>query len=82
MLLSDMCAFKAANPGCCLVDFVRWHSPRDWLPTGEGAEGGGRERGAAGRLSERMTSPGNMWGRLWAQVGARGGGVVASEGHR
>jgi hypothetical protein len=31
MLLSDMCAFKAANPGACLADFVRWHSPRDWL---------------------------------------------------
>lgn len=31
MLLSDMCAFKAANPGACLADFVRWHSPRDWV---------------------------------------------------
>jgi Rab3 GTPase-activating protein catalytic subunit len=31
-LKSDMQAFKAANPGCCLEDFIRWHSPRDWLP--------------------------------------------------
>ncbi|KAJ1972343.1 hypothetical protein H4R35_004727, partial [Dimargaris xerosporica] len=30
-LLSDMEAFKAANPGCVLGDFVRWHSPRDWV---------------------------------------------------
>lgn len=52
MLLSDMQAFKAANPGCCLADFVRWHSPRDWRP------GGG--------LSERMAAPGNAWARLWA----------------
>ena len=29
-LLSDMESFKAANPGCVLADFVRWHSPRDW----------------------------------------------------
>jgi hypothetical protein len=28
-------AFKAANPGCTLPDFVRWHSPRDWV-VGEG----------------------------------------------
>ena len=30
-LLSDMEAFKAANPGCTLGDFVRWYSPRDWV---------------------------------------------------
>lgn len=29
-LLSDMQAFKAANPGCVLEDFVKWHSPPDW----------------------------------------------------
>lgn len=36
-LLSDMEAFKAANPGCCLGDFVRWYSPRDWI-TGDDEE--------------------------------------------
>jgi len=36
MLLSDMCAFKAANPGACLADFVRWHSPRDWVVESSG----------------------------------------------
>ncbi len=30
-LLSDMESFKAANPGCVLADFVRWHSPKDWI---------------------------------------------------
>lgn len=30
-LESDMQAFKAANPGCSLEDFVRWYSPRDWV---------------------------------------------------
>lgn len=30
-LESDMQAFKAANPGCTLEDFVRWYSPRDWI---------------------------------------------------
>ena len=31
LLVSDMSAFKAANPGACLADFIRWHSPRDWV---------------------------------------------------
>ena len=44
LLCSDMSAFKAANPGCALGDFVRWHSPRDW----EGDSSGG------GQLSARM----------------------------
>ncbi|UXI22605.1 methylglutaconyl-CoA hydratase-like [Sarcoptes scabiei] len=30
-LLSDMEAFKAANPQCRFEDFIRWHSPRDWI---------------------------------------------------
>ena len=29
-LRSDMEAFKAANPGCVMADFVRWCSPADW----------------------------------------------------
>ncbi|ETI32939.1 hypothetical protein F443_20332 [Phytophthora nicotianae P1569] len=31
-LISDMQAFKAANPRCCLTDFIRWYSPKDWIP--------------------------------------------------
>lgn len=30
-LLSDMEAFKAANPQCVFADFIRWYSPRDWI---------------------------------------------------
>jgi Rab3 GTPase-activating protein catalytic subunit len=50
-LSSDMSAFKAANPGATLPDFVRWHSPRDWV------EGG--------TLSSRMSGD-NLWSELWA----------------
>ena len=55
-LLSDMESFKAANPGCCLADLVRWHSPRDW------DESSG--------LSGRMRCEGNMWSSLWDQARA------------
>lgn len=40
LLTSDMSSFKAANPGAGLEDFVRWHSPRDWLPDPGQALGG------------------------------------------
>ncbi|XP_033871211.3 rab3 GTPase-activating protein catalytic subunit-like isoform X1 [Acipenser ruthenus] len=51
-LLSDMESFKAANPGCCLEDFVRWYSPRDYVEE-------------EGELSARMKIPGNMWAEAW-----------------
>lgn len=38
LLASDMAAFKAANPGACFEDLVRWLSPRDW--TAGSTEGG------------------------------------------
>ena len=57
-LRSDMSAFKAANPGCVMEDFVRWHSPRDW------SAGGGGVRGV---LSERMRYKGNRWRKLWRE---------------
>jgi hypothetical protein len=50
-------AFKAANAGCCLEDFVRWHSPRDWV-----------EIDGKYRLSTRMTDPGSLWQELWAST--------------
>ena len=28
-LASDMAAFKAANPGAVLQDFLAWYSPKD-----------------------------------------------------
>ena len=50
-----MQAFKAANPGCILADFIRWHSPKDWIT--DSAENG--------KLSSRMTEQGNLWTELW-----------------
>ncbi|KAG0047965.1 Rab3 GTPase-activating protein catalytic subunit [Gryganskiella cystojenkinii] len=51
-LISDMEAFKAANPGCILGDFIRWHSPKDW----------DEDRG---EMSARMADAGNFWQELW-----------------
>ncbi|XP_055343757.1 rab3 GTPase-activating protein catalytic subunit-like [Paramacrobiotus metropolitanus] len=56
-LVSDMSAFKAANPGCCFEDFVRWHSPRDWEEDPEHA--------SAGHLSERMSHADSAWSTAW-----------------
>jgi Rab3 GTPase-activating protein catalytic subunit len=53
-LLFDMQAFKAANPGCVLSDFVRWYSPSDWI-----------EKDGKKSLSTRMMEPGNMWTELF-----------------
>ncbi|XP_019614201.1 PREDICTED: rab3 GTPase-activating protein catalytic subunit-like [Branchiostoma belcheri] len=62
-LLSDMEAFKAANPGCKLEDFVRWYSPRDWIEEALTDETG--QRVLKGELSPRMRIPGNMWCEVW-----------------
>ena len=53
-LAADMATFKAANPGATLVDFVRWHSPRDYDPE-------------TNQLSGRFdgTAADNLWLRLW-----------------
>ena len=51
-----MAAFKAANPGSVLEDFVRWHSPNDWI-VDAGAD--------SGRLSTRMADTANTWHTLW-----------------
>lgn len=49
-------AFKAANPNCCLEDFVRWHSPKDWISDND----------LEGHLSVRMSdSDCNIWHKLW-----------------
>ncbi|KAJ2610383.1 hypothetical protein H4S08_003634 [Coemansia sp. RSA 1365] len=67
-LISDMQSFKAANPGCILADFVRWHSPRDWIvPEGKAD--------CEGYLSARMTArsasdseDSNLWQQLWSEA--------------
>ncbi|OMO83495.1 Rab3 GTPase-activating protein catalytic subunit [Corchorus capsularis] len=62
-LLSDMQAFKAANPGCILEDFVRWHSPPDWTEIDSGDEA--NSSATRGQLSSRMQKEGNLWRELW-----------------
>ncbi|CAI9088362.1 OLC1v1022671C3 [Oldenlandia corymbosa var. corymbosa] len=69
-LLSDMQAFKAANPGCILEDFVRWHSPPDWMESeasneADDTSGGGDLSSTRGQLSRRMQKEGNLWRELW-----------------
>ncbi|KAK9133348.1 hypothetical protein Scep_012876 [Stephania cephalantha] len=75
-LLSDMQAFKAANPGCILEDFVRWHSPPDWTETDNKVEedkniasldmiDSGDVASRRGQLSSRMQKEGNLWRELW-----------------
>lgn len=69
-LLSDMQAFKAANPGCILEDFVRWHSPPDWTeaePNNESKDPSddGDASSTRGQLSTRMQKAGNLWRELW-----------------
>ncbi|KFK27109.1 hypothetical protein AALP_AA8G335500 [Arabis alpina] len=62
-LLSDMQAFKAANPGCILEDFVRWHSPPDWTENDNSS--GDDSSPLRGQLSTRMQKEGNLWRELW-----------------
>ena len=50
-LISDISAFKAANPAASFEDFVRWYSPRDYDDD-------------AG-LSPRMQSEDNTWMEAW-----------------
>ncbi|KAL2899314.1 Rab3 GTPase-activating protein catalytic subunit [Bienertia sinuspersici] len=64
ILLSDMSAFKAANPEAVFEDFIRWHSPGDWVSDGSGTESSGNWP-PNGRLSKRMSEHGNFWRKLW-----------------
>ncbi|KAJ2832866.1 hypothetical protein GGI24_001068 [Coemansia furcata] len=76
-LISDMESFKAANPGCTLADFVRWHSPRDWIvPEGKSERDGCLSTRMAGGSSSSSSGggggggggggEGNLWQQLWA----------------
>ncbi|KAH6761896.1 Rab3 GTPase-activating protein catalytic protein [Perilla frutescens var. hirtella] len=77
ILASDMSAFKAANPDAVFEDFIRWHSPRDW--ENDGNEEIGVSKSSVwpprGKLSERMSDPGNSWRKIWNEAPA----VPASE---
>lgn len=74
ILSSDMSAFKAANPDSVFEDFIRWHSPGDWVDDdikesgvsrSHAAEGSKDDWPPRGRLSERMSEHGNSWRKLW-----------------
>lgn len=70
ILLSDMSAFKAANPDAVFEDFIRWHSPGDWVSDdSEGSKLSGTQLSGdwppSGRLSKRMSEHGNFWRKLW-----------------
>ncbi|KAL2642036.1 hypothetical protein R1flu_009623 [Riccia fluitans] len=76
-LLSDMQAFKAANPGCILEDFVRWYSPNDWREDScsdilsalaEERNTVKKKSSARGHLSARMQCEGNLWQELWSSA--------------
>jgi len=62
-------AFKAANPNAIFEDFVRWQSPRDWIVEDNGEDQDVLDEDAYnkkhGRLSMRMTEPGNLWIEIW-----------------
>jgi hypothetical protein len=57
-------AFKAANPTSTLEDFVKWHSPKDWIPDDSTLESGR----TYGKLSSRMIDPDNLWQALWKKA--------------
>ncbi|XP_023031592.1 rab3 GTPase-activating protein catalytic subunit [Drosophila willistoni] len=61
-LLSDMEAFKAANPRGIMEDFIRWYSPKDWEEIQD--ENGEIHH----QLSVRMTTEGNTWQMVWQQA--------------
>uniref|UniRef100_A0A803LCV6 Rab3 GTPase-activating protein catalytic subunit n=1 Tax=Chenopodium quinoa TaxID=63459 RepID=A0A803LCV6_CHEQI len=68
--LKDMSAFKAANPDAVFEDFIRWHSPGDWINDDiEGNKISGTRLSSdwppKGRLSKRMSDHGNFWRKLW-----------------
>lgn len=47
-----------------MEDFVRWHSPRDWIEGEETDEFGNK----IGELSPRMEAPGNLWQEVWSNT--------------
>ena len=79
-LLSQISAFKAANPAAGFADFVRWFSPADWQCGGGdaaaaaaaagGPAAGGQPGDCPGQLSARMSEVGNLWRRLWDRTAA------------
>ncbi|KAK7276040.1 hypothetical protein RIF29_17171 [Crotalaria pallida] len=65
ILTSDMSAFKAANPDSIFEDFIRWHSPGDWVEDELEVEKSKDNWPPRGRLSKRMSESGNLWRNIW-----------------
>jgi len=72
-LVSDMSAFKAANPGACLADFVRWHSPRDWVEEETDQISDGTAESTESASARRRDRFAPKPGRLSARMGGGGG---------
>ncbi|KAK1398662.1 Rab3 GTPase-activating protein catalytic subunit [Heracleum sosnowskyi] len=75
VLLSDMSAFKAANPDAIFEDFIRWHSPKDWededtLDGGDAKDHSETKWPPRGRLSARMSDNSNSWRKIWNEAPA------------
>ena len=80
---SEMQAFKAANPGAVLEDFVRWRLPTEWVAGGDGSEAAASsppvtssasasasafEGAVVGQLSEALRKPTDLRQVLWRMV--------------
>ncbi|CAI0399895.1 unnamed protein product [Linum tenue] len=73
VLASDMSAFKAANPDAVFEDFIRWHSPGDWIndetedkaAASVGSSSLKEDWPPRGQLSKRMSEQGNLWRKIW-----------------
>lgn len=63
LLVSDMEAFKAANPDCCFEDFIRWYSPKDFIEAEYDEQSGQLVAGES--LSERFQPSDCLWKRIW-----------------
>ncbi|XP_014489855.1 rab3 GTPase-activating protein catalytic subunit isoform X4 [Vigna radiata var. radiata] len=67
-LASDMSAFKAANPKAVFEDFIRWHSPGDWIDDDDlEVEMSKDNSSPRGKLSKRMSKNGNSWRNIWSR---------------
>ncbi|CAJ1970667.1 unnamed protein product [Sphenostylis stenocarpa] len=69
-IASNMSAFKAANPDAVLEDFIRWHSPGDWIVDDLEVEMSKDNWPPRGRLSKRMSENGNSWRNIWSSTPA------------
>lgn len=62
-----MSAFKAANPNAVFEDFIRCHSPGDWIDDDLEVEMSKDNPSPRGKLSERMSENGNSWRNIWSR---------------